>query len=164
MGKWTQNTCRLMFNNFEDYVSKPTEKNKLVIYSDGNDDYTLVLPEYFQKENIDYGQLIKTRKGKKLVNKIRKAIYGSPKVDDIDTTSVECFNTILRNRLSRLVRRSQGHAKDKIALENAISLFQFYWNFMKPIHKNVSPAILEKQATKIWSWGNFLHAKLSYTN
>ncbi len=38
------------------------------------------------------------------------------------------------------------------------------WNFMHKLEKNVTPAILEEQATKVWAWGNFLHAKLSYTN
>lgn len=153
-----------MFNKFEDCVKKPTNKNKLCIYSDGNEDYTSVLPEYFPKENINYGQLIKTRKGKKLVDKTRKVIYGNPEIKEIDTTSVEDFNAILRCRTSRLVRRSQCHAKNKVALENTISLFQFYWNFMKPIHKKLTPAIIEKQATKTWTWGNFLHAKLTDIN
>jgi len=33
---------------------------------------------------------------------------------------------------------------------------------MHPIRKNLTPAIMEGQTTKIWTWGNFLHAKLKY--
>ncbi len=33
-----------MFNKFEDRVQQPTYKHKIKIYSDGNDDYTFVLP------------------------------------------------------------------------------------------------------------------------
>ncbi|TSD02549.1 MAG: hypothetical protein Athens071416_648 [Parcubacteria group bacterium Athens0714_16] len=151
-----------MFNKFEDYIKKPNIKRKLKIFSDGNDDYVSVLAEFFGKENINYGQLVKTRKGKKLVEKLRRIIYGKLKLEEIDTTNVECFNTILRNRISKLVRRSQCHAKNKRALENSLKLFQFYWNFIKPIKKKQTPAILENQTTKIWTWGNLLHVKLSY--
>lgn len=162
VGKWNKNTLRLMFNKFEDCVQQPTYKNKLKINSDGNDDYIPVLPEYYNEDCLCYGQKIKTKNGKKLFPAIKKAIYGEPNLWEINTNNVECFNTILRNRMSRLVRKSQCHSKRKYALENALYLFQFHWNFMHQIKKDQTPAILEKQATKIWTWGNFLHATLSY--
>lgn len=153
-----------MFNKFEDYVQQPTYKNKLQVYSDGNDDYTSVLAEYYNTDSLCYGQKIKTKDGKKVFPAIKKAIYGNPNLWNINTNQVECFNTILRNRMSRLVRKSQGHSKCKFALEDALYLFQFHWNFMHQVQKNMTPAILEKQATKVWTWGNFIHAKLRYFN
>ncbi|MEK6949156.1 MAG: hypothetical protein AABX34_02975 [Nanoarchaeota archaeon] len=153
-----------MFNKFEDVVRQPTYKHKIKIYSDGNDDYTTVLPEYYHKDCLCYGQKIKTKDGKKIFPAIKKAIFGTPELWDINTNNVECFNTILRDRLSRLVRKSQCHAKNKYALEDALYVFQFYWNFMHQVHKKQTPAILEKQATKIWTWGSFIHAKLRYFN
>jgi len=146
-----------MFNKFEDYVQQPTYKNKLEVYSDGNDDYTTVLPEYFHKDSICYGQHIKSLG-------IRRKVFGNPSLENISTNNNECFNAILRGRLSRIVRRSNGHAKNKYHLNNALFLFQFYWNFMHELHKNVTPAILEKQSTKVWTWGNFLHAKLTFVD
>ena len=121
-----------MFNKFEDLIQQPTYKRKLKINSDGNDDYTSVLPEYYNKDCLCYGQKIKTKNGEKVFPAIKKAIYGNLDLSDINTNQVECFNTILRNRVFRLVR------------------------------KKLMPAILEKQATKIWSWGNFLHARLTF--
>ena len=146
-----------MFNKFEDYVRQPTYKQKLLIYSDGNDDYVSVLTEYYKKDSLCYGQKVKSLG-------IKRKIYGNPKLDDIDTNTNECFNTILRNRISRLVRKSQCHPKAIIPINKCLFLFQFYWNFMHEFEKNVTPAILERQATKVWSWGNFLHAKLSDVN
>jgi len=35
------------------------------------------------------------------------------------------------------------------------------------MHENeekLTPAILEKRATKVWTWGKFLHKKLKYLN
>lgn len=146
-----------MFNKFEEYVQQPTYYNKLEMYSDGNDDYRTVLPEYYHKDCLCYGQKIKS-KG------IVKKIYGNPLYGDINTNWNESFNSTLREHLSRLVRRTKCHGKDKYALNSSLFVFQFYWNFMHEKEKRVTPAILEKQATKVWTWGNLLHAKLSYTN
>lgn len=162
IGNWNQNTLRLMFNQFEDYIQQPTYKNKLEIYSDGNDDYTTILPEYFHKDSICYGQKVKSLAGKKIFPALKRKIYGNPDRTEINTNIVESFNSILRESLSRLVRRTKCHTKNKYFLNSAVALFQFYWNFMHEIQKSLTPAILEKQATKTWTWGNFLHTKLSY--
>lgn len=151
-----------MFNKFEEVVQQPTSKNKLVVYSDGNDDYISVLPEYYNKDCLCYGQKIKSKNGEKLYPAIRRKIYGNPALDDIDTNVNECFNSILRNRLSRLVRKSQCHAKNKRALNDAITVFQFYWNFMHQREKKLTPAMQERIVTKTWTWGNLLHAKLTF--
>ena len=99
-----------MFNKFEDYVQQPDYKHKLEIYSDGNDDYVYVLPEYYNKDCLCYGQKVKSLK-------IKRKIFGNPNLNEIDTNTNECFNTILRNRLSRLVRKTQCHAKEKHELK-----------------------------------------------
>ena len=145
-------------------IKSPTVTKRLKLFSDGNDDYTFISPKVFRKDCIDYGQLVKIRERGRVVDKIHRIVYGNPKIESIETTDVENFNGILRERLGRLVRKTKCFGKKKSRLKNAVHLFQFYWNFMKPLHKNLTPAIIEKQATKVWSWGNFLHAKLSYVN
>lgn len=153
---WNKNLLRRMFNKFKDYVKKPNYKHKLVIYTDGNEDYSSVLPEYYHETCLDYGQKVKSLG-------IKRKVFGNPSLNDIDTNVNESFNTILRNRLSRLVRKSQCHAKDKYALKSALYLFQFHWNFMHvQTNKKLTPAMIEGISNKVWSWGNFLHAKLRY--
>ena len=143
-----------MFNKFEDCIRQPTYKQKLEIYSDGNDDYRSVLLEYFNKDSLCYGQKVKSKDGIKIIPAIRRKVYGNPKHEDIDTNHNECFNSIL----------TKCHAKAKYELNMALFFFQFYWNFMHELAKNMTPAILEKQATKVWSWGNFFHAKLTFVD
>jgi hypothetical protein len=162
VGNWNKNLLRLLLNKFEEQVRQPDYKHKLIIYSDGNDDYTTVLPEYYNKDCLCYGQKIKTINGVKIFPAVKRKIFGNPNIDDINTNAAECVNSIFRNRISRMVRRSQCHAKNKYAISNAMALFQFYWNFMQNNAKKMTPAILEKQATKVWTWGNFLHAKLTF--
>ena len=153
---------RLLFNKVEDFVKYPDYKHKLEIFSDGNDDYRIILPEYYHSDCLCYGQKIKTKDGIKIYPPVKRKIFGNPNIDDIDTNISESFNSILRESVSRLVRRTKCHAKNKHALNNALTVFQFYWNFMHEIDKKLTPAILEHQATKIWTWGNFLHAKLTF--
>jgi hypothetical protein len=162
IGHWDKSTLREMFNKVEDYVQQPTYYHKISVYSDGNNDYTSVLPEFYSQDCISYGQKIKSIGGKKVIPAIKRKVYGNPNLEDIDTNSNECFNSILRNRVSKLVRRSQCHAKVKRSLKNTLFLFQFYWNFMHQIQKKLTPAILEKQTSKVWTWGMFLHKPITF--
>jgi IS1 family transposase len=155
VGKWTQKTCDELIEKLFHRVKLPLPGNKIQIFSDGNDDYTYVLPEYYPETCMDYGQLIKIREGGKVVDKIRKIVYGSPSVDDIETTDVENFNGILRERVGRLVRKTKCHSKKKRALSNALELIQFHWNFMDPLHDNQTPGMLESLSDHIWSWNDF---------
>jgi len=77
-------------------VKIPFLDDKIEFYSDGNDDYTYVLPEYYATICITYGQLIKVKKRGRLVEKIKREVYGKPKSDLIETTNVENYNGILR--------------------------------------------------------------------
>jgi len=43
------------------------EGDKAVFYSDGNDDYTYVLPQFILKEKLVYGQLIRVKKHGRVV-------------------------------------------------------------------------------------------------
>jgi len=149
-------------NRFEDYVKKPTPENKLEALSDGNFEYEITLPEYFPTDCMNYGQVIKVKKDGRVVEKKKKVIFGDP--EWIETVNVECHNSIIRGRLSRLVRKTKCYSKSKFQLENHITMFQFYWNFIKPLHGKLSPAMEEGLTGKLWRWGNFLHWQLRVVN
>ena len=44
----------------------------------------------------------------------------------------------------------------KSRLENAIDLFQFYWDFMDILHDDKTPAMIESLSDHVWSGDNFL--------
>ncbi len=102
------------------------------VFSDGNDDYTDVLSEYYSEDCLIYGQVIKIREGGKVVEKIKNPIFGNPDIEQIETTDVENFNSILRERLGRLVRKTKCISKKKAAIHYALGFFQFHWNWMDP--------------------------------
>jgi len=137
-------------------VELPRPDHKIQLFSDGNDDYVYVLPEYYPETCMDYGQIIKIKEKGRLVEKQKRIIYGSPNLEDIETTDSENFNGILRERIGRLVRKTKCYSKRKHALINAIEFIQFHWNFMDPLHDKKTPAMLESLSDHIWSWDEFL--------
>jgi hypothetical protein len=164
VGKWTQATCRLLLGDVADRVALPRDGERIQFFSDGNDDYTYVLLDHFNLANLDYGQLVKIKEKGTLVGKEKRIIYGSPDLDDIETTDVENFNGILRERVGRLVRRSKCYSKLRRRLSSSLQFFLFYWDFMSQIRRGVSPAMLEGLADTLWTWRDFFYSRLSHTN
>jgi len=141
----------------------PFPDEKIVIYTDGNDDYTYVLSDYYANTSINYGQLVKIREKGRVVDKEKRIIYGNPALDNIETTNVENFNGILRERIGRLVRKTKCFSKRKRRLKCAIELFQFYWNFINEFKRDASPAMLEKLSDHIWTWHEFFYFRINYS-
>jgi len=137
-------------------VERPTPANKIEFFTDGNDDYLYKIPEYFNVDWVNYGQLIKIKKGGRVVDKIKRIIFGNPILQDIETTDVENFNGILRERIGRLVRKTKCHSKRKRCLVNGLHVFQFYWDFINEFERGVSPAMIEGISDRLWSWDDFL--------
>ena len=102
-----------------------------------------------------HGQLIKIKEKGRVVEKKKRRIYGNPDMEDIETTNIENFNGILRERVGRLVRKTKCFSKYKWRLSCAIELFQFYWNFMNKLKRKTSPAMMENVTDHTWSWHEF---------
>lgn len=160
VGKWTQKTCNALFEQVFERMELPFPYNKIEFFTDGNDDYTYVLPKYYAETCMNYGQLVKIREKGTVVDKERRIIFGSVNERDIETTVVENFNGILRERNGRLVRKTKCFSKQKIELENHLHLFQFYWNFINNFKRGYSPAMLEGITNHIWSWREFFYFRL----
>jgi hypothetical protein len=163
-GKWTQETCFEMIKKFAKALKVPSLQCPLEVFTDGNDDYTYVLPLCFQLGLIDYGQLIKIKRNGRLVGKRKLVVYGEPSLGDIETTEVENFNSILRERVGRLVRESKCFSKVKRRLVCVVDLFRFYWNFINVFKRKASPAKLEGLTDHLWTWHEFFYSKLSILN
>jgi IS1 family transposase len=157
VGKWTQETCREMIDKMFTRIELPFPENKIQIFSDGNDDYEYVLPEYYADTCVDYGQVVKIREEGRVVDKIKRIVFGNPKMEDIETTNIENFIGILRERVGRLVRKTKCYSKRKSRLKDATELIQFHWNFMDTIHDNETPGIIESLTDHVWSWNEFLY-------
>lgn len=143
---------------------QPSWQSTLELFTDGNDDYAYVLPKCFPLGLIDYGQLIKIKEHGRLVRKERLIIYGVPALEDVETTNVENFNGILRERLGRLVRRTKCFAKVQMRLICSIGLFMFYWNFINEFERGLSPGKMEGLTDHVWSWHEFFYTQIGIPN
>lgn len=152
VGRWTQETCNGMIDRVTDTLE---QYGTVTFYSDGNDDYTYVLPRYF--DDLDYGQLVKIREKGTVIGKEKRRVYGDPDLYRVETFNVENFNSILRNRLARLIRKTKNFSKIKTKLHDAFALFQFYRNFMHQLKTKNTPAMNEKITNHKWTWHEYLN-------
>lgn len=161
VGKWTGQTCSKMIGDFKRSLRRFGRGEKVEVFTDGNDDYTYAFPVFFKVKQLNYSQLVKIRDANgKLVRKEVRVVYGDPDKDDVETVNVENFNSILRERVGRLVRKTKCFSKKKLRLGCALSFFQFYWNFISQIRRGVTPAMMEKCSTRIWTWHEFYYSNL----
>ena len=71
-------TCEKLFEKVFDRVQLPFPDMKIEIFSDGHDDYTNTIPEYYAETCFDYGEVIKIMGGKKLLIKLKKSFMELP--------------------------------------------------------------------------------------
>lgn len=135
-------------------MSPPTFSYPLEIYSDGNPQYLTALLDNFRKDCIVYGRLIKHKRNGKLIWKSKEQVLRSPEIKNIETTVIENYNGVLRERISRLVRRTKSFSKKRIRYEHHLDIFQGYNNFMKN-GDGRTPLMKEGKVSKIWHWDDF---------
>ena len=102
-----------------------------------------------------YGQLVKKKKNKRLVYKFKKKIFGNPDYNDIDTVNIESYNSILRERIGCLVRRTKCFSKQRSRFEKRLDIFQAYNNTMKVDIDGKTPCMKEELTAKKWQWMDF---------
>lgn len=161
VGKWTQQTCSEMLGDFKRSIRSPGRGEKIEVFTDGNDDYTYSLPSFFKVRQLNYAQLVKIRDSNgRLAGKDIRIVFGNPDRDDVETVNVENFNSILRERVGRLVRKTKCISKKKSRLRCALNVFMFYWDFNSEIKRGVTPAMMENCSTHIWTWHEFYYPNI----
>jgi hypothetical protein len=154
-----------MIGGFKRSLRSPGRGEKIEVFTDGNDDYTYAFPGFFKVKQLNYAQLVKIRDAnRRLIRKEIRVVYGNPDKDDVETVNVENLNSILRERVGRLVRKTKCFSKKKQRLRYALSFFQFYWNFISEIKRGVTPAMMEDCSAQIWTWHDFYYSKITHLN
>ena len=150
-----------MICDFKASLRSVRQGEKVEVYTDGNDDYTYAFPCFFRVQQLNYGQLVKIRDADgRLIRKMIRVVYGDLDWDDVETVNVENFNSILRERVGRLVRKTKCFSKKKRRLFCAVILFQFYWGFISELKRGVTPAMMEKCSAHVWTWHEFYYSNI----
>ena len=106
---------------------------------------------------LNYGQVVKTRQGKKLEKVEYKVMSGTIPEGWFNTSAVERMNLTIRNSMARLKRISQNFSKEIKDLEQCYDLFRAMYNFCRP-HMSLSsgtikvtPAMSLGLTDRVWS-------------
>jgi len=97
-----------MMDQLYERIALPYPDEKLVIYSDGNNQYEEALNDLYASPCVNYGQIIKIRKQGNVIEKLKRIVIGSPDLSEIETTDIENSNGIFRER-SRITRWDYSH-------------------------------------------------------
>jgi IS1 family transposase len=172
IGKRVQETANDLMRTVRKRCEVPTESEKVTFTSDGNDQYIGAILKNFDRETINYGQIIKKREKGRVVGKIRSVVFGEMDDADIDTVYIERYNLTLRLGISRLVRKSLCFSKCKEMLDYHVDVYQCYNNLIRvnsaltietkkgETNMKRTPCMAEGITDHIWTWKELLMFKL----
>jgi IS1 family transposase len=155
-GKRIESTCLDMLDLFFDRMNLPTPDEKISIFTDGNLQYTVCLPDLYCEPCMNYGKVVKVKEKNVLVCVIREKIFGDPDVSSISTSNVEGYNNKIRQRLSRFGRKTASFSKNIFGYIASLNIFQFVHNFIEIKNERQSPAMMESVTDHLWNWSEFL--------
>jgi IS1 family transposase len=126
-------------------------------------------------DDLDYGQVVKTRKGQKLESVEYIRISGNVPREFLNTSAIERMNLTIRNRMARLKRRCQTFSKDLRMLNLSVDVFRAIYNFCSPhsslnmkvkcnggIFRKVTPAMELGLTDEVWTVRRLM--RFSYRN
>jgi len=94
-------------------------------------------PANLPAPELRYAQVVKKREGRRLVEIIRRVVYGRPEeidVRDICTSLIERLNLTLRQEVEPLSRKTLAFGKDDDELRAYLALYVAYYHFVRSHH------------------------------
>jgi IS1 family transposase len=159
-GKRVYETCEKMLTQFFERMALPYPDSKILISTDGNPQYSIILSCLYCNTCIEYGQVVKVKENNILIRVNKEQIVGNMKLGEISTSIVEGYNNKIRQRLSRFVRRTASFSKTLIGYKASMDLFQFVNNFIEIKKEKKTPAMIEGVTNFVWGWEQFLNHHL----
>jgi len=88
-------------------------------------------PQPIAHPNLRYGQVVKQRRGRRLISIVKRVIYGVAELvplEKISTSLLERLNGTLRLHVSPMRRKTRAFAKCRDTLNMHVQLFKSYYN------------------------------------
>lgn len=126
---------------------------------------------------LRYGQVVKERDGKhRVIGVFKRNRYGDIPLTKITTVYIERHNLTLRHENRRLTRKTIAFSKSIQGLQHQLSLYQGYYNFVRP-HQGLrlplprckkalqkwqqrTPAVAAGLTNHIWSLKEFMSKRI----
>ena len=140
---------------------QPTYRNKIGFCTDGNDQNLSAILESFNKDCVNYGQVIKDKVMQKVIGSHVRKVFGNLAYSEIYINNIDGFCSALRERLKFAVRRAKTFVKRRNTISEMLAIYQAYHNLIKA-ESSKTPCMLEGITVKVWSWSNLFHQRLPY--
>jgi len=141
----------------------PTRKKRVTIFSDGNKQNMIAIPNNFPQSAVNYAIRKKVKIDQKIVGMISKVILGYVDKDKISITNIDGFCSKLRERISCFGRKARSFAKRRLCIEQRLEIFSIQHNFIEK-KKGETPAMKEGLINKPLTWNEFFNIRLSTLN
>ena len=163
VGKWVQEVCDELYELIAERTQQPTYYNKITFCTDGNEQNENAILEFFNKDCVNYGQIIKDKEKQKVIGRHKRKVFGNMSYDDISIAHVDGLCKAFRERGKCFVRGASTFAKKRETIWILLTLYQAYHNLIKK-KKGETPCMREGITNYVWSWGKLLNAKISVEN
>lgn len=162
VGKWIQEVSDELYEIVAKRTQQPTYKHKIRFCSDGNDQNHSAMLKSFNKDCVNYGQVVKAKdENGKIIGVFRREIIGNMGYDEIKINKVDGLCSYLRARIGCFVRKTRNFAKRRKQITNLLHITQTNYNFIEA-RNNVTPAMKERLTNKIWTWNHIFNERISF--
>ena len=160
VGKWVQETCNELYQKIAERTQQPTYYNKINFCTDGNDQNENALLETFNKDCINYGQVIKDKEKQIVYGIHKRKVVGNLSFDEISIAHVDGLCSALRERMKCSVRQAKTFVKKRQTIKDLLAIYQAYHNSIDAKYGK-TPCMKEGLISCVWSWGKLLNVKIS---
>lgn len=163
VGKWIQEVCNELYKKIAERTQQPAYYNKINFCSDGNEQNENALLEFFNKDCVNYGQVVKDKEKQIIFGSHKRKVIGNLSFDEISIAHVDGLCSALRERIKCSVRRAKTFAKKRKTIKDLLAIYQAYHNLIDA-RRGLTPCMREGIVFRKWSWSNLLHKRLTTLN
>ncbi len=126
-------------------------------------------PRLIPSPRLRYGQVVKQRRGRRLVSISKRVVYGVAELiplTAISTSLLERLNGTIRQHVVPLHRRTRSFAKRRTSLDRQVQMFKSYYNLCLKHGslKGQTPAQAAKVTNRCWTLRELLTYKAAITS
>jgi hypothetical protein len=143
----------------KEHNNQPTKK-KIGFYTDGNEQNENAILKNFNKDCINYRQVIKDKKDQIIYGIHKRKVLGNMPYNLISIAHINGLCSALRERMKFSVRKSKTFVKKRKTIKELLDIYKAYNNLIYA-KKGKTPCIKEGIVSKIWSWSDLLHKRLT---
>src|SRR3989344_48744 len=130
VGKWIQEVCDELYGLIAKRTQQPTYYNKIRFCTDGNEQNENALLKFFNKDCINYGQVIKDKYQQIIYGGHKRKVIGDMSYEKISIAHVDGLCSALRERIKCSVRKAKTFAKKRRTIEDLLDIYQAYHNLV----------------------------------